>query len=136
MWSFYSQSKIGLQGAPESTPLQLKLNDLAELIAKLGSAAGLLLFAALMIRFFVQLGTGEPQRTASQKGLAFVQILIISVTLVVVAVPEGPWISTVHKSAFERRGFIRLAAGGNSCTRICYQANDEGELTCSHPWFL
>ncbi|KAH8109562.1 calcium-translocating P-type ATPase [Phellopilus nigrolimitatus] len=50
---------------------------------------GLLLFVALLIRFFVQLGTGEPVRSANQKGLAFVQILIISVTLIVVAVPEG-----------------------------------------------
>ena len=80
---------IALRGDTENTPLQLKLNDLAELIAKLGSAAGLLLFTALMIRFFVQLGTGEPERTANQKGIAFVQILIISVTLIVVAVPEG-----------------------------------------------
>ncbi len=37
----------------------------------------------------MQLGTGVPERTANQKGLAFVQILIISVTLIVVAVPEG-----------------------------------------------
>ena len=41
--------------------MQSKLNDLAELIAKLGAGAGLLLFVALMIRFFVQLHT-EPQR--------------------------------------------------------------------------
>ena len=67
----------------------MKLNNLAELIAKLGSAAGLLLFVALLIRFFVQLGTGSPVRSAKEKGLAFVQILIISVTLIVVAVPEG-----------------------------------------------
>lgn len=69
--------------------MQLKLNALAELIAKIGSLAGLLLFTALMIRFFVQLGTNDPVRTANQKGIAFVQILIIAVTLIVVAVPEG-----------------------------------------------
>ena len=78
-----------LRGDTDNTPLQLKLNNLAELIAKLGSAAGLILFVALMIRFFVQLGTNYSQRTASQWGIAFVQILIISVTLIVVAVPEG-----------------------------------------------
>ena len=61
----------------------------AELIATLGSIAGLALFIALMIRFFVQLGTNNPPRTANQKGIAFVNILIISVTLIVVAVPEG-----------------------------------------------
>lgn len=70
-------------------PLQLKLNHLAEFIAKLGSLAGFILFLSLMIHFFVQLGTNDPVRTANEKGLAFVQILIISVTLVVVAVPEG-----------------------------------------------
>ena len=78
----------------------MKLNDLAELIAKLGSAAGLILFIALMIRFFVQLGTNNPERSANEKGIAFVQILIISVTLIVVAVPEGkllrsvPWLQS------------------------------------------
>ncbi|KAJ7227098.1 Ca-transporting ATPase [Mycena pura] len=87
--SFNGRIMMALRGDADNTPLQIKLNALAELIAKLGSAAGLVLFTALLIRFFVQLGTGEPQRTANQKGLAFVNILIISVTLIVVAVPEG-----------------------------------------------
>lgn len=87
--SFNGRIMMALRGDPDPTPLQEKLNDLAELIAKIGGAAGLLLFTALMIRFFVQLGTGDPVRTASEKGIAFTQILIISVTLVVVAVPEG-----------------------------------------------
>ncbi|KAI0775069.1 calcium-translocating P-type ATPase [Trametes elegans] len=87
--SFNGRIMMALRGDAESTPLQIKLNNLAELIATLGSAAGLILFTALMIRFFVQLGTHNPNRTPSQWGLAFVQILIISVTLVVVAVPEG-----------------------------------------------
>ena len=43
-------------------PLQLNLNALAELIAQLCSAAGLILYTALMIRFFIQLGEGEPAR--------------------------------------------------------------------------
>ncbi|KAG6919209.1 hypothetical protein DXG01_008507 [Tephrocybe rancida] len=74
---------------PETTFLQLKLNNAAELIAKIGSIAGLLLFIALMIRFFVQLGQDKPMRTANQKGIIFINILILSVTLIVVAVPEG-----------------------------------------------
>ncbi|RPD74953.1 calcium-translocating P-type ATPase [Lentinus tigrinus ALCF2SS1-7] len=87
--SFNGRIMMALRGDTENTPLQLKLNNLAELIAKLGSAAGLILFVALMIRFFVQLGSHNPQRTPSQWGIAFVQILIIAVTLIVVAVPEG-----------------------------------------------
>lgn len=87
--SFNGRIMMALRGDTENTPLQIKLNTLAELIAKVGSLAGLLLFTALMIRFFVQLGTGNPSRTPNQNGIAFVNILIISVTLVVVAVPEG-----------------------------------------------
>lgn len=86
--SFNGRIMMALRGDSESTPLQIKLNHLAELIAKLGAAAGLLLFIALMIRFFVQLGT-KPGRTADEKAQSFIQILIISVTVVVVAVPEG-----------------------------------------------
>ncbi|KAJ7837021.1 Ca-transporting ATPase [Mycena olivaceomarginata] len=87
--SFNGRTMMALRGDADNTPLQIKFNALAELIAKLGSAAGLILFTALLIRFFIQLGTGIPERTASQKGIAFVNIVIIVVTLVVVAVPEG-----------------------------------------------
>ncbi|CED82819.1 calcium-translocating p-type atpase [Phaffia rhodozyma] len=87
--SFNGRTLMALRGDTPATPLQLKLNALAELIAKLGSLAGLILFSSLMIRFFVQLGTGNPPRSASDKGDAFIDILIISVTIVVVAVPEG-----------------------------------------------
>lgn len=41
-----------------------------------------------MIKFFTQLKT-DPGRTANEKAMSFVQILIIAVTLIVVAVPEG-----------------------------------------------
>lgn len=59
-WAKHTSS--ALRGDTENTPLQLKLNALAELIAKIGSLAGLILFIALMIRFFVQLGRGNPVR--------------------------------------------------------------------------
>ena len=52
-----------LRGDAEDTPLQGKLNRLADLIAWAGMIAGLVLFVGLMIRFFVQLGTGEPAMT-------------------------------------------------------------------------
>jgi len=105
IFSKLTRRHLALRGDSEDTPLQLKLNALAELIAKLGSVAGLALFVALMIRFFVQLGKGDPPRsvlyllaftasntqarTPAEHGIAFVNILIIAVTLVVVAIPEG-----------------------------------------------
>ncbi|PPQ77122.1 hypothetical protein CVT25_010816 [Psilocybe cyanescens] len=87
--SFNGRIMMALRGDTENTPLQLKLNALAELIAKIGSVAGAILFFSLMIRYFVQLGQNNPVRNANEKGIAFVNILIIAVTLVVVAVPEG-----------------------------------------------
>jgi Ca2+-transporting ATPase len=53
---------LALRTDAENTPLQLKLNVLAELIAKIGSIAGIILFSTLMIRFIVQLATGSPAR--------------------------------------------------------------------------
>jgi len=87
--SFNGRIMMALRGDTENTPLQLKLNRLAELIAKIGATCGLVMFTALLIRFFVQLGKNDPPRTGDEKGTTFVNILIISVTLVVVAVPEG-----------------------------------------------
>ncbi|KAG8872465.1 hypothetical protein FRB97_007614 [Tulasnella sp. 331] len=86
--SFNGRLMMALSGDSEVTPLQGKLNALAELIAKLGSLAGLILFSALMIRFFIHLHT-DPSRSANIKAMEFTQILIIAVTIIVVAVPEG-----------------------------------------------
>ncbi|KAF9778979.1 Ca-transporting ATPase [Thelephora terrestris] len=77
------------RGDPDPTPLQKKSNELAEDISKIGCIAGLALFTALTIRFFAQLGPGQPYRTTSESFITFTQILIISVTVIVAAVPEG-----------------------------------------------
>jgi hypothetical protein len=116
-----------------ATPLQLKLNALAEVIAKLGSLVGLLLFIALMICFFIQLKT-EPPCTANQKVMSFVQILIISVTPITVTVPEGAsgrnegifCVSTQHVAFWiTTRYHLRLG--------ICYEPHD---VPCSGPGLM
>jgi Ca2+-transporting ATPase len=85
--SSYGRTLMSLQEDPEITPLQSKLNTLAEYIAKLGGAAGLLLFIVLFIEFLVRLphNTGTP----TAKGQEFLQVFIVTVTIIVVAVPEG-----------------------------------------------
>jgi Ca2+-transporting ATPase len=55
----------------------------------------------------VQLGTGNPVRTAAQKGLAFVNILIIAVTIIVVAVPEGLPLAVTIALAFATKRMTR-----------------------------
>ncbi|UZJ57064.1 hypothetical protein CBS101457_006384 [Exobasidium rhododendri] len=100
--SFNGKLLMSLRTDSEMTPLQAKLNRLAEIIAYAGSAAGVLLFAALMIRFFVQLANPKDgvQETPNQKAQNFIQILISAVVIIVVAVPEGLPLATTLALAF------------------------------------
>lgn len=85
--SSYGKTLMSLREDPEVTPLQSKLNTLAEYIAKLGGAAGLLLFVVLFIEFLVRLPHNTS--TPAEKGQEFLNIFIVTVTIIVVAVPEG-----------------------------------------------
>ncbi|KAJ1937007.1 plasma membrane calcium, partial [Linderina pennispora] len=87
--SFYGRTLMSLRKENEPTPLQAKLNDLAELIAKLGGAAGLLMFIVLIIKYFVQFGRHEVSHEATKVVDNVVRIVITAVTIIVVAVPEG-----------------------------------------------
>lgn len=77
--STFGRTMMSLREETEATPLQQKLNVLAEYIAKLGGAAALLLFIVLFIKFLVQL-RGNPA-TPAQKGQNFLQIFIVAVTV-------------------------------------------------------
>ena len=88
--STYGKTLMSLQEDPQTTPLQSKLNKLAEYIAKIGLSAGLLLFTVTFIEFIVRFARKElenmdPQHVAQD----FLQLFITAVTIVVVAVPEG-----------------------------------------------
>lgn len=85
--SSLGKTMLNLQESNDMTPLQSKLNKLAEYIAKLGSAAAILLFIILLIIFLAELKYNN--RTPEGKGQQFMTILITAVTIIVVAVPEG-----------------------------------------------
>ncbi|KAJ2787984.1 plasma membrane calcium [Coemansia interrupta] len=87
--SFYGRTLMSLRTKSDPTPLQQKLDGLAELIAKLGGAAGLLMFIVLIIKYFIQFGKREVSRNATKVVDSVVRIVISAVTVVVVAVPEG-----------------------------------------------
>lgn len=86
--SSYGKTLMALNDDPEMTPLQSKLNVIAEYIAKLGGAAGLLLFIVLFIKFLANLKY-QTNLTPAEKGQEFLNIFIVVVTIIVVAVPEG-----------------------------------------------
>jgi Ca2+-transporting ATPase len=87
IYSSYGKTLMALNEDPEITPLQSKLNVIAEYIAKLGGAAGLLLFIVLFIKFLAQLPNNHA--SPADKGQNFLEIFIVVVTIIVVAVPEG-----------------------------------------------
>ncbi|KAK7976453.1 hypothetical protein PG989_014916 [Apiospora arundinis] len=105
VYSSYGKTMMALDEDPEITPLQSKLNVIAEYIAKLGGAAGLLLFLVLFIKFLVAL----PHNPASpaEKGQNFLNIFIVVVTIIVVAVPEGLPLAVTLALAFATTRMLR-----------------------------
>jgi len=83
----------------EKTPLEERLDDLTDLISKVGMAAAIAIFTALTVELFVNVFvtqvTTETGFTPDMFGLntataaEFLTFFIIAVTIVVVAVPEG-----------------------------------------------
>ncbi|RYP20147.1 hypothetical protein DL767_009513 [Monosporascus sp. MG133] len=105
IYSSYGKTLMSLNEDPEITPLQSKLNVIAEYIAKIGGSAGLLLFIVLFIEFCVRL----PRSTATpaEKGQDFLDIFIVVVTIIVVAVPEGLPLAVTLALAFATTRMIR-----------------------------
>jgi Ca2+-transporting ATPase len=85
--SSHGKVLMSLHTDPEITPLQHRLNKLAKYITKFGGAAALLLFVVLFIEFLARLPHSTD--TPAMKGQNFVNIIIITLTVVVIAVPEG-----------------------------------------------
>ncbi|KAF9876049.1 calcium-translocating P-type ATPase [Colletotrichum karsti] len=105
--SSYGKTLMALDEDPEVTPLQSKLNTIAEYIAKLGGAAGLLLFIVLFIEFLVKLPKQPASVTPAEKGQLFINIVITVVTIIVVAVPEGLPLAVTLALSFATRRMLK-----------------------------
>lgn len=103
--SAYGRTLMSLNEDPEITPLQSKLNVIATYIAKIGSAAALLLFIVLFIRFLA--GLPNSDEPPAVKGQNFLEIFIVVVTIIVVAVPEGLPLAVMLALAFATRRMLR-----------------------------
>ncbi|KAJ3096639.1 hypothetical protein HK100_005525, partial [Physocladia obscura] len=93
--SFFGSIMMAMRTENEDTPLQVKLDGLAERIAKLGTAFAILLFVLLFLKYIIQVlrdngfGSGINQESGTQVATQLVQILLVSIAIVAVAVPEG-----------------------------------------------
>ncbi|KAJ2776821.1 plasma membrane calcium [Coemansia interrupta] len=88
--SFYGKIMMAMrQGESSETPLQRKLDVLAEQIAKYGMSAAILLLITLTIKYLVSCALAPEFPPYSIMFSHFVSIVIEAITVVVVAVPEG-----------------------------------------------
>lgn len=121
--SFYGKTLMSLHVEQEETPLQEKLNTIAEGIAKLGTLAAGIMFVVLFIRFLAQLPNSP--KTGSQKGEQFLNILITAITIIVVAVPEGLPLAVTLALAFATTRMIK----DNNLVRVLKACETMGGAT-------
>ncbi|PKY08148.1 calcium-translocating P-type ATPase(PMCA-type),putative [Aspergillus campestris IBT 28561] len=122
-YSTYGRILLSLQEANDPTPLQVKLGGLANWIGWLGSGAAILLFFILLFRFCAEL----PNNPASPavKGKQFVDILIVAVTVIVVAIPEGLPLAVTLALAFATTRMVKE----NNLVRVLRACETMGNAT-------
>lgn len=121
--SSYGKILMAMRVDMAPTPLQVKLDGLAGAIAKLGTAAAGLLFFVLLFRFVA--GLSSNPLTPSEKASEFMDILIVAVTIIVVAVPEGLPLAVTLALAFATTRMVKL----NNLVRILKSCEVMGNAT-------
>ncbi|KAI9472359.1 MAG: PMCA-type calcium-translocating P-type ATPase [Benjaminiella poitrasii] len=123
--SYYGRTMMALRTDNESTPLQEKLNGLASMIAKLGSAAGLLMLIVLFIRYFVNWKYDGIPTVATEIVQQVMGILIVVVTIIVVAVPEGLPLAVTLALAYATQRMLK----DNNLVRVLAACETMGNAT-------
>lgn len=121
--SSFGKIMMSVRTEVEATPLQKKLEGLAGAIAKLGGGAALLLFFVLFFRFVASL-PGDTRDSAS-KASSFMDILIVAITIIVVAVPEGLPLAVTLALAFAATRMLKE----NNLVRVLRACETMGNAT-------
>ncbi|RJE20673.1 Cation transporting ATPase [Aspergillus sclerotialis] len=121
--STYGRIMSALGTDSDPTPLQVKLARLASWIGWFGLSAALLLFIVLFIRFLAQMPGNNA--TPTKKGQEFMDILIIAVTVIVVAIPEGLPLAVTLALAFATARMLKE----NNLVRLLRACETMGNAT-------
>lgn len=103
--SSFGKVMMSLQTENEDTPLQVKLARMANWIGYLGTSAAGLLFFILLIRFLA--GLSGNTASSAMKGSEFLDILIVAITIIVVAVPEGLPVAVTLALSFATKRMLK-----------------------------
>ncbi|KAL3481353.1 hypothetical protein BJX99DRAFT_163836 [Aspergillus californicus] len=121
--SSYGKILMAMRQDMEPTPLQKKLDRLASAIAKLGASAAGFLFLVLLFRFLGGLSGND--RTGTEKASQVTDILIVAITVIVVAVPEGLPLAVTLALAFATTRMVKL----NNLVRVLKSCETMGNAT-------
>ncbi|KAI9318132.1 PMCA-type calcium-translocating P-type ATPase [Dichotomocladium elegans] len=122
--SYHGRTLMALRTEDEMTPLQVKLNGLAGAITKCGSAAAVLMLLALLIRYFVGFRNGVPTDKTEIVG-DVMSILVLVVTVIVVAVPEGLPLAVTLALAYATQRMLK----DNNLVRVLASCETMGNAT-------
>ncbi|KAG9256889.1 calcium-translocating P-type ATPase [Emericellopsis atlantica] len=121
--SSFGKIMMSVRTEMEATPLQKKLERLALAIAKLGTSAAALLFFVLLFKFLANLSDNPD--TPTEKASTFTDILIVGITIIVVAVPEGLPLAVTLALAFATTRMLRE----NNLVRVLRACETMGNAT-------
>lgn len=121
--SSYGRILMSLRDEPQETPLQQKLGSLSKYILFGGCLFGLVFFFILFVRFLVRLPAIEGGPRA--KGEEFLEIFMLSVTMVVIGVPEGLALAVTLALAFATTRMLK----DNNLVRLLRSCETMGNAT-------
>ncbi|XP_020107719.1 calcium-transporting ATPase 3, plasma membrane-type-like isoform X2 [Ananas comosus] len=128
------------QGGEDETPLQVKLNGVATIIGKIGLGFAIVTFLVLFARFLVRKGLHSSLlKWSTDDALTILDYFAISVTIIVVAVPEGLPLAVTLSLAFamkklmDEKALVRhLSACETMGSANCICTDKTGTLTTNH----
>ncbi|GAN06192.1 calcium-translocating p-type atpase [Mucor ambiguus] len=123
--SFHGRTLMALRTKDENTPLQDKLDVLATSIAKCGLGAAVFLLSMLLIRSIVGYAAGSLSPVPSDVVSHIMQILITTVTVIVVAVPEGLPLAVTLALAYATQRMLK----DNNLVRVLAACETMGNAT-------
>jgi Ca2+-transporting ATPase len=126
------------EGGNNETPLQVRLNGVATVVGKIGLAFALLTFFVLLIRFLFARFQEGFQNWKSEYILEIVNYFATSVTILVVAVPEGLPLAVTLSLAYAMNEMMKdnalvrnLAACETMGSATCICSDKTGTLTAN-----
>ncbi|XP_027349217.1 putative calcium-transporting ATPase 11, plasma membrane-type isoform X2 [Abrus precatorius] len=125
------------EGGEDETPLQVKLNGVATIIGKIGLTFAVLTFVVLAVRFLVEKALhGKFASWSSDDAMKLLDYFAISVTIIVVAVPEGLPLAVTLSLAFAMKKLMNdkalvrhLSACETMGSASCICTDKTGTLT-------